>query len=89
MDVREFRRVDGEAVRAPWIVAGIGIRPGGDDTALEAFARRNEGLFFLGEERAHRRERPRGPGRAPRLAVSRRGASPGSPHRASYVCLAY
>lgn len=48
MDVREFHRADGDAVRALWVASGIRIRPGDDDASLELFALRNAGMFLLG-----------------------------------------
>jgi ribosomal protein S18 acetylase RimI-like enzyme len=48
--VREFRREDGDRLRAFWVECGIRIRPGDDDDALGAFAARNPGLFLLAED---------------------------------------
>lgn len=50
MEVREFRRADGDEVRSLWIASGIRIRPGDDDAALERFALRNPGMFLLAVE---------------------------------------
>ena len=47
VDVREFTRADGAALRAFWESCGIKIRPGDDDDALASFGSRNPGLFLL------------------------------------------
>jgi ribosomal protein S18 acetylase RimI-like enzyme len=48
VDIRELREDDGAAVRALWEASGIRIRPGDDDAALAAMARRNPGLCVVG-----------------------------------------
>lgn len=48
VQVREFSRADGAALRSFWESCGIKIRPGDDDDALAAFGSRNPGLFLLG-----------------------------------------
>lgn len=50
VEIREFRREDGEQLRAFWIACGIKIRPGDDDASLERTARHSPGLFLIGEE---------------------------------------
>lgn len=53
MEIREFRRSDGDRVRELWVASGLRIRPGDDDDALQRFADRNPGLFLLAEENGH------------------------------------
>lgn len=50
MRVREFRREDGEHLRAFWVACGIRIRRGDDDGSLERFAGRERGLFLIAEQ---------------------------------------
>lgn len=50
MDIRGFRRADGDEVRSLWRASGIKIRPGDDDASLERFAARNEGMFLVALE---------------------------------------
>jgi ribosomal protein S18 acetylase RimI-like enzyme len=50
VEIREFQRADGAAVRALWHESGIRDRPGDDDASLSAFAERNPGLCLVGTE---------------------------------------
>ena len=45
-EVREFRRGDGNALRALWLAAGFRLL-GDDDAGLATFADRNPGLFLV------------------------------------------